>query len=119
MRLDLEAVAGTFAHDPRVVLVTVFGSAQEGEVPEGSDVDIAVLLSPEMNPTDFYAFYQEMATKLPAIDKLDLIDLNHADSILAFEALCGRRLFVRDPDAVAAFSSLVARQYEDDMLHVA
>jgi len=37
----------------------------------------------------------------------------------AFEALCGRRLFVRDPEAVATFSSRVAREYEDDMLHAA
>jgi len=49
--------------------------------------------------------------------EVDLVDLNRASSILAFEALCGRRLVVRDPDAVATFSSRVARQYEDDLLH--
>lgn len=48
---------------------------------------------------------------------LDLVDLNHASSILAFEALRGKRLVERDPNAVAAFSSQTARQYESDMLH--
>jgi hypothetical protein len=48
---------------------------------------------------------------------LDLVDLNHADGVLAFEALSGRRLVVRDADAAAAFQSRGAREYEDDMLH--
>jgi hypothetical protein len=58
-----------------------------------------------------------MTAKLSMIPELDLIDLNHAGSILAFEALRGRRIFVRDNEAVSAFSSRVAREYEDDMLH--
>lgn len=58
-------------------------------------------------------------SRLSAIPELDLVDLNHANSVLAFEALCGRRLFVRDPEAVASFSSRVAREYESDMLHAA
>ena len=48
--------------------------------------------------------------------ELDLIDLTRAGSVLAFEALCGRRLVVRDAEAVAAFASRVAREYESDML---
>ena len=60
-----------------------------------------------------------MTAKLSAIAELDLIDLNHAGSVLAFEALRGRRLFMRDAEAVAAYSSRVAREYESDMLHAA
>ncbi|HAS83103.1 MAG TPA: hypothetical protein DCS43_10630 [Verrucomicrobia bacterium] len=59
----------------------------------------------------------QLTARLKGIAELDLVDLNQANSILAFEALCGLRMVVRDPDAVAAFSSLVARQYESDMLH--
>jgi len=33
------------------------------------------------------------------------------------QALCGRRLVVRDAEAAASFASQTARQYEDDMLH--
>lgn len=117
MTLDLDKVAATFAADPRVILATIFGSARDGTVRDGADVDIAVLLFPEPTPSEFFAFYQEMAGRLPGIAELDLVDLNHAGSVLAFEALSGRRLLVRDAGAVAAFSSLVARQYEDDMLH--
>ena len=117
MTLDMETLISAFAEDPRVVLAVIFGSAKDGTVRQGSDVDIGVLLSPTLTPLEFYAFYVETTARLSTIPELDLVDLNHAGSVLAFEALCGRRLFVRDPEAVAAFSSRVAREYEDDMLH--
>ena len=66
---------------------------------------------------EFYEFHTQIATKLEMIADLDLIDLNHANSILAFEAICRKRLFVRDHEKTAEFVSLTARQYEDDMLH--
>ncbi len=82
-------------------------------------MDIGVLLFPQPSPLAFYRFYQETAARLGAIAELDLVDLCSAGSVLAFEALCGERLFVRDAEAAASFTSLVARQYEDDMLHAA
>ena len=117
MTLDMDALAAAFAADPRVVLATVFGSARDGTVRHGGDVDIGVLLSPALPPLEFYAFYVEMTARLDTVPELDLVDLNHAGSVLAFEALRGRRLFVGDNEAAAAFSSRVARKYEDDMLH--
>jgi predicted nucleotidyltransferase len=117
MTLDMTALAAAFEADPRVVLAVIFGSAKNGIVREGGDVDIGVLLSPPPTPVEFYAFYNEMATRLTEIPELDMVDLNHAANVLAFEALCGRRLFVRDKEIMATFSSRVAREYEDDMLH--
>lgn len=117
MKLDFARLTAAFAQDSRVVLAILFGSSKNGTVRPGSDVDIGVLLSPAISPTEFFAFYVEITARLSAIAELDLVDLNHASSILAFEALCGRRLFVRDADSVAAYSSQVARQYESDMLH--
>jgi hypothetical protein len=64
---------------------------------------------------EFYDFYQRVASRLSGIDDLDLVDLSAASSVLAFEALCGRRLVVKDPEQVATFASETARQYEDDM----
>ncbi|MEI8120832.1 MAG: nucleotidyltransferase domain-containing protein [bacterium] len=119
MTLDMNALAAAFSEDPRVVLATLFGSSKEGIVRPGSDVDIGVLLSPALTPLEFYTFYVDLTAKLSSIPELDLVDLNRAGSVLAFEALCGRRLFVRNNEAVAAFSSRVAREYESDMLHAA
>lgn len=100
------------------MLATLFGSSASGEVRPGSDIDIGVLLSPPPTPLEFYEFYQRVASRLDGIDDLDLVDLSAADSVLAFEALCGRRLVVKDPEQVATFASETARQYEDDMLGV-
>jgi len=116
-KLDLALLADVFAQDARVVLAVLFGSSKDGTVRAGRDVDIGVLLSPPLSPVAFFTFYTEMADRLPSIAELDLVDLNHAGSVLAFEALSGKRLFVRDLEAVAAYSSQVARQYESDMLH--
>ena len=115
MKLDLEILTNAFAQDPRVILAVLFGSSQDGSIKPGSDVDIGVLLSPPLSPKEFFQFYLDVTERLPSIAELDLVDLNHANSILAFEALCGRRLFVRDPEALATFSSQTARQYESDM----
>ena len=117
MKLDLNTLGAVFSADPRVVLAVLFGSARDGTVRQGSDVDIGVLTSPALSPLGFFAFYVETTARLSGIAELDLVDLNHAGSVLAFEALCGHRLFVRDADVVADFASQVARQYEDDMLH--
>lgn len=117
MTLDMDALADRLMRDPRVILATIFGSSQGGEVRDGGDVDIGVLLSPPPTPLEFYAFYQGLAEQLSEVAELDLVDLSRAGSVLAFEALCGRRLVVRDDEAVAAFASETARQYEDDMLH--
>ena len=119
MTLDLKILGTAFAEDPRVVMAVLFGSAKDGTMRPGSDVDIGVLLSPSLSPVEFYRFYVDLTARLRSIPELDLVDLNHANSVLAFEALCGRRLFVRDPHAAATFSSYVAREYESDMLHTA
>lgn len=117
--LDKPGMASVFADDPRVRLAVLFGSSRDGVVRSGSDVDIGVLLLPPPTPLEFYRFYQKMASRLDGIAELDLVDLASSGSVLAFEALCGERLFVREPETVAAFVSFVSRQYEDDMLHAA
>jgi predicted nucleotidyltransferase len=117
--LDKPGITTAFSEHPRVQLAVLFGSSRNGLVRPNGDVDIGVLLSPPPSPLEFYRFYQETASRLGDIAELDLVDLSSSGSVLAFEALCGERLFVRDPEAVATFASLVARQYEDDMLHAA
>jgi predicted nucleotidyltransferase len=117
MTLDTEALAKALNDDPRVVLATLFGSARDGVIRPGSDVDVGVLLSPVLGPVEFFDFYVALTARCPAIPELDLVDLNHSGNVLAFEALSGRRLVVRDADAAAEFQSRVAREYEDDMLH--
>jgi predicted nucleotidyltransferase len=118
VKIDIGQLSEVLAAEPRLVLATLFGSSASGEVRPESDVDVGVLLSPSPTPLEFYDFYQRVASRLHGIDDLDLVDLSAASSILAFEALCGRRLVVKDPEQVATFASETARQYEDDMMVV-
>lgn len=118
MKIDTGQLSEVLAAEPRVMLAMLFGSSASGEVPPGSDVDVGVLLSPPPTPLEFYNFCQRVASKLDGIADLDLVGLSSASSILAFEALCGRRLVVKDPEQVATFASETARQYEDDMMAV-
>jgi predicted nucleotidyltransferase len=117
MTLDFETIGQVLAAEPQVVFAFVFGSSQDGVVKDGSDVDLAVFLDPRPEPLEFYQFYQHLASRLAFIPDLDLVDLANADSVLAFEALCGKRLFVRSPERLAEFSSYTARQHEDDLQH--
>jgi len=116
MKLSLDQLRDVLEQDSRVMLAVLFGSAADGTIRPGSDVDIGILFAAMPSPLDFYEFYQSMAAQLPGIDALDVVDLHRAGTVLAFEALCGRRLVVRDAEVVATFASEVARQYEDDML---
>ena len=49
------------------------------------------------------------------IEEIDLVTLNGANPILRFEAISGRSLFCRDMGNRAAFVSLAAREYEDEI----
>jgi hypothetical protein len=50
-----------------------------------------------------------------AFDEIDLVALNDASPILRFEAVSDRPVNVTDLERRAAFVSLTAREYEDEM----
>ena len=54
-------------------------------------------------------------TETIGFDNVDLITLNKAGKVLAFEALNGTVICRNDRELLAMFSSLVAREYEDEM----
>ncbi len=112
--IEWDDTQGIWQSEPAVVAVWAFGSAQAGESRPSSDADVVVLM--EQPPT----FEEQLALlgRLQAalrLDAIDLVILNEANPILHFEAVSGRPLFNRDPEAVAGFVSLAAREYEDEM----
>lgn len=117
--VDLARLERYLAAAPRVVAATVFGSAQDGWVQSGSDLDVAVLFDRPPAADEFLRFYADLCDQLPGVEKVDLVVLNQAEPILAFEALRGRFLCKNDPEQAAAFFSLVCREYEDVMAMVA
>jgi predicted nucleotidyltransferase len=101
-----------------IAFAYIFGSAQDGVVMEGSDLDVAIyLVGKEVSLDLRLQIIKELEKVVPAISNYDLVVLNSANSILAMQALQGKQLFVRDEyrDLFAGFYSLTCRQYEDDI----
>jgi predicted nucleotidyltransferase len=99
---------------PELLAAWAFGSALDGHVAPGSDVDVGIWY--ESRPT----FEQQLVLlarlqEVLGVEEIDLAVLNDANPVLRFEALSGRLLYCRDPGRCAAFASLTAREYEDAM----
>lgn len=112
--VDFEKLAAFFRRDRNVCFSTVFGSSVDGTVAVGSDLDIAVLFRQSPAPgEDYLRYYSRLCDVIPEVECVDVVNLNTADPILAFEALRGRVLSKNDPDETAAFTSRICREYED------
>ncbi|MBI3987167.1 MAG: nucleotidyltransferase domain-containing protein [Lentisphaerae bacterium] len=97
-----------------VVGAWLFGSAKNGEVRDGGDVDIGVLFDAKPG-LDVLASCRARLQKAMRVEDVDLVPLNGASPILRFEALCGKRVYCADENRCAEFASLTAREYEDEL----
>jgi predicted nucleotidyltransferase len=113
-QIDWQDTAALWKDISKITAVWLFGSAQAGEVSEGSDVDIAVLTEQPLSFVEQLEILSRLRRQLQ-FDEIDLVVLNEANPILRFEAVSGKLLFCRDRQQMAAFVSLVAREYEDEM----
>lgn len=96
--------------EPAIELIVLFGSAARGRARPRSDLDVAVR-GDEL--VDLDALYLVLAPRLGS-DRLDLVDLRTAGSVLAFEvARHGQPLFERAPGAFRSFQALASRRYCD------
>ncbi|HOU40796.1 MAG TPA: nucleotidyltransferase domain-containing protein [Promineifilum sp.] len=112
--IELDALLPVWKNAPDVVAAWAFGSAQDGQVRPGSDLDIGVLMARPPTFDEQLDLLGRLQDTL-GLDEVDLVILNDANPILRFEAVSGRRLFTRDLLALAEFVSLTAREYEDEM----
>jgi predicted nucleotidyltransferase len=99
---------------PTMTAAYLFGSAARGKERGGSDVDIAVFFTarPDLDIIEATLTACESALER---DDMDLVVLNTASTVLAFEAISGRRILCLSPERIAAFESLTAREYESEM----
>jgi predicted nucleotidyltransferase len=104
------------AHFPDIPFAYLFGSAQNGVVRPGSDIDVAVYYK-GAGLSDRFKVGEQVEQAIGRITEIDIVMLHRADPILAFEALKGKLLFVRDEcmDEYADFYVRTWRDYEDDM----
>ena len=77
-----------------------------------SDIDIGVYFASKPTLEELVDLRADLTEALH-FEEVDLVHLNDAHPLLRFEAVSGRRLFVRDLEVVAGFVSLTAREAED------
>ena len=97
-----------------VVFALLHGSARDGMVKPGSDVDIAIYVRGKVARGVLLAVMDAVAQMLPTVE-CDVGVLNLAEPVYRFEALRGRLLFTRDQEAYLRFYSLTCREYEDQL----
>jgi predicted nucleotidyltransferase len=112
--VDWQRLEQILAAMPKVIAAWVFGSAQSGQIREGSDLDMGVLFDSKPSFNEQLDLLGELQQAVPFAE-IDLVPLNDANPILRFEAISGRAVFCRDADRRAEFASLTAREYEDEM----
>jgi predicted nucleotidyltransferase len=111
--IDWAATLPVWEADPNVVAAWAFGSARDGAVRPGGDADVGVLLARRPTFDEQLDLLGRLQDAL-RLDEVDLVILNDANVYLRFEAVSGKRLFVRDLSQTADFVSLTAREYEDE-----
>jgi len=117
VKIDLTQAQRVWEKNSSVTAVWSFGSAKDGIVAPGSDLDIAVLFSSLPNIEQLAELRADLQDVFD-FDSIDLLILNSAGIISSMEAVSGKTLFCSDRNKRAEFVSLVARQYEDDMAFI-
>jgi predicted nucleotidyltransferase len=95
---------------PNAWALYVYGSFARGEEWPGSDVDLAVLLSPEQHIVDILAVTARLSQCVGR--NVDLVDLRRVGDVLRREVLAdGKTLFASNPGRVLAWEATAMSRY--------
>jgi predicted nucleotidyltransferase len=100
-----------------VVLAYLFGSQAEGKAGPLSDVDIAVLLKPQMDREEWFQVKLDLTNELMGLfhrNKVDVVVLNEAPPVLAYEVVqFGQLLYEAGPGTRIDFEVAATHRYMD------
>jgi len=106
-----------FDEHEEILFAIIFGSTAKGTANKISDVDIAVMISPNFNESFPFGYQAELITDFMRILKrngVDVVILNEAPIALKHEILrYGKFIYVRDKQARIKFQVDTINQYED------
>lgn len=111
---ELQALSDYLGRLPDVLAALVFGSAAAGRLRPDSDLDIAVLFPAQAVPDALAAVeLRERLTQFASRD-VDLVVLNQAPPILAFQAIKnGRIIACHDQHAYQCYVMRLISEYAD------
>jgi predicted nucleotidyltransferase len=99
---------------PGVLAAVVFGSAAVGRLRPESDLDLAVLFADDAVPNEVAALELRATLEQRTGRDVDLVVLNRASTILAFQAAKKGRLIVcKDPRAYQRYLVRLISEYAD------
>lgn len=121
LAIDIDQLHSYFTDKP-VELVYLFGSLAEGKEKSTSDVDIAVLFSPNLSKQKRFdvklSVISDMSMFLKT-DKIDVVDLADASAFLKFEAIKNRKeIFARSESRRVTFEKRVLSEYFDRTYYI-
>jgi predicted nucleotidyltransferase len=100
-----------------VVLAYLFGSRAEGKAGPLSDVDIAVLLGPQVEREQWFQSQLDLTGELMSLfhrNDVDVVILNQAKPVIAYEVVrSGRVLYEAQPGLRVDCEVAVLRRYVD------
>lgn len=106
---------------PEIAFAYLFGSAQNGIIKKGSDLDIAVYFVRKNKNNDKETqlrlkILRLLESAVPGFDNFDVVVLNETSTILGMQALQGKLLFVKPEyeNLHAEFYSFTCRKFEYD-----
>lgn len=112
MQFDINKLADVLqAACTDVVFALLYGSAKDGVVKPGSDIDIALYIDGKAT-IELYMNAADAVRQICPNAEPDIGILNSAEPIYRFEALKGKLLFNKNMETYLEFFSLTCRQYE-------
>lgn len=99
---------------PQICFALLHGSAKDGQVKCGSDIDLALLIDGKPTLQLYETVLQCVEAVAPGV-QCDIGILNKAEPVYRFEALRGRLLFFRNEEQYLLFFSLTCREYESQV----
>jgi predicted nucleotidyltransferase len=115
MKFDVDRLTDLLKQQcPQICFALLHGSAQDGQVKEAGDIDLALFIEGKAS----LEVYEKVCTLVEAVApgaRCDVGILNNAEPVYRFEALKGRLLFYRNEEQYLHFFSLTCREYESQV----
>ena len=112
-----EKLKNFFKKREEVQFAIVFGSLAKGKMNALSDIDIAVMIDPNLKDTTPYGYNATLTTDLMQELKrndVDVVILNKSPIMLKYEILrYGKFIYIRDKQAQIKFQIDTINRYED------
>lgn len=106
----LETLKDFFKDKDYILMAFLFGSAAKGKQTKESDIDIAVYLK-NYDESMVYSLWNQLEDLLKR--DVDLIILNNANATIAWEAIRGQKIVIKDEQLYINYMLDVSMEAED------